>query len=154
MFGERVRAESYGVVIKRCRSYYYFMLGPFNRLSVIQGLVIAYLLALFVIIYGPGVGKGFVADDFNWIARSRPPIARAVGRALSHTSDFYRPVITFSFAVNYALSGLNPKLYGLVNLSLLIGCAVLVAWLASVSGLRRGFAIFAAPLFSFNVHAI
>jgi hypothetical protein len=117
-------------------------------------LVPVYLLVVFLVIYAPRVGQGFVADDFGWITKARPPITSAIGRALNHTTDFYRPVVTTSFALNFASSGLNPKSYGLVNLSLLIACAILVACLASASGLSWGFCVFAAGLFAFNPHGI
>jgi len=117
-------------------------------------LVPAYLVVVFLVIYGPQAGQGFVADDFGWIAKARPPISSAIGRALNHTTDFYRPVVTTSFALNFASSGLNPKSYGLVNVSLLIACAILVGCLASASGLSWELAVFAAGLFAFNPHGI
>ncbi|HKY19753.1 MAG TPA: hypothetical protein VJM31_00925 [Vicinamibacterales bacterium] len=49
---------------------------------------------------------------------------------------------------------MHPRAYGLTNLWLLVCCAGLVAWLASVGGLAPAFSLFAAALFAFNVHGV
>jgi hypothetical protein len=119
-----------------------------------QWIIPAYLVAVLLVIYAPRVGQGFVADDYGWIAKARPPITSAIGAALNHTTDFYRPVVRISFALNFASSGLSPRSYGLLNLFLLVGCAILVGWLAAEFGLSWGFCVLAAALFAFNPHGI
>jgi hypothetical protein len=113
-----------------------------------------YLLALFLVIYFPIVGQGFVADDFGWIRAARPSIGEATMNAFSQTTGFYRPLVSVSFAVNHEMSGLNPRPYGLTNLVLLLGCAALVWWLATLTGLPPEFGLFAAALFAFNPHGV
>jgi hypothetical protein len=57
----------------------------------VTGLALAatYLLGLFLMIYGPTVGQGFVADDFGWLSATRPSIGHAAGAAFDHAYGFY-----------------------------------------------------------------
>jgi hypothetical protein len=114
----------------------------------------AFLLAIFLAIYAPVVGQGFVADDFGWVNATRPSIGDATVRAFNATTGFYRPLVSVSFAVNHELSGLDPRPYGLANLGLLLVCAALVAWLSYLAGLAPAFCLFAAALFAFNPHGV
>jgi hypothetical protein len=125
-----------------------------SRSTVRIAFAAAYLLALFLVIYAPTVGQGFVADDFGWISATRPSIGEATLNAFGHSTGFYRPLVSLSFAVNHEISGLNPRPYGLTNLMLLLGCAALVSWLATLAGLTPEFGLFAAGLFAFNPHGV
>lgn len=49
----------------------------------------AYLLAVFLIVYGPVVGQGFVADDFGWVHGARTGIGATARTAFAHS-----PVVT------------------------------------------------------------
>ena len=112
-------------------------------------LVLA-LAALFCVIYVPDVGHGFVKDDFQWISGARQPLASAFTQA----SDFYRPLVTMSFRLDYELFGLDSYPYGLTNLAIAIACAALVFWLGRSFGLGGGASTFAAAVWAFNFHGI
>lgn len=114
----------------------------------------AYLLAVFLIVYGPVVGQGFVADDFGWVHSARTGIGATARTAFAHSPDFYRPLVSTSFAVNHTITGLDPRPYGLTNLVLLIACAALVAWVAVLGGMTPAFGVFAAGIFAFNPHGV
>ena len=45
--------------------------------------IAGYLLALFLVIYGPTVGQGFVADDFGWVSATRPSFGEAAVKPIS-----------------------------------------------------------------------
>jgi hypothetical protein len=100
------------------------------------------------------VGQGFVADDFGWVNATRPSLSDAAVRAFNHTTGFYRPLVSLSFAVNHEWAGLDPRPYGLVNLTLMLVCSGLVAYLAHLAGLSPAFSLFAAALFAFNPHGV
>lgn len=117
-------------------------------------LAATHLLAVFLLIYAPIVGQGFVADDFGWISATRPSIGDATLNAFDHSTGFYRPLVSVSFAVNHEISELNPRPYGLTNLVLLLVCAALVCWLAFLTGLTLAFSLLAAALFAFNPHGV
>src|SRR6476646_2123871 len=83
------------------------------------------LLTAFSVIYVPAVGRGFIKDDFNWIAQSRVSSVADV-LTLLHTapSGFFRPMVSFSFAANRLVCGLEPFCYGVSNLLLALGFAL------------------------------
>jgi len=116
-------------------------------------LTAAYLLTIFLCIYAPTVGQGFISDDYGWITAS-PASGDPVLPAFTHNVGFYRPLVTLSFALNYRISGLNARPYALTNLALLGACIGLLIWLAALNGLSLGFGLFAAGLWSFNFHGV
>jgi tetratricopeptide (TPR) repeat protein len=100
--------------------------GPYEL-----GLLAAGLLA--VIAYWPAMPGPFIFDDLDSIPgnpylRSLWPPWRPVS-ALPDTSLSGRPVVTLSFALNYAAGGLDPRGYRAVNLALHIATALLLAGL-------------------------
>ena len=108
------------------------------------------LAAVFCAIYLPDAGHGFVKDDFHWITAARQPLHTA----LTDTPDFYRPLVTMSFRLDYELFGLSSYPYGLTNVAIAAACAALVFALGRSLGLRTGASIFAASVWAFNFHGI
>jgi hypothetical protein len=111
-------------------------------------------IAAFLTIYMPDAGHGFIKDDFGWILNSRLSAFRDINRILTFSDGFYRPVVSLSFALNYALAGLNAKMYGLTNVFLALGCAGALYLLARSLTLPPRVALTAAGLWAFNFHGI
>lgn len=98
------------------------------------------VIAAAVIPYLPSLKGGFVLDDWHLIVRS--PIAHSLLRipdAFTHgflpevfgeDLVYYRPLVTISYQLNYALSGLDPLAYRLTNIFLNALVALLVFALA------------------------
>ena len=65
--------------------------------------VLAALLAIFVaLVYVPDIGRGFLKDDFGWIARAQPALRNpAAALRGDYSGTFYRPLVLFSFAADY-----------------------------------------------------
>ena len=105
------------------------MSRPLGRLLAFAGL------GIILGAYACDVGHGFVKDDFGWILSSRD-----LSNLLNAPTGFFRPVVSLSFAIDYALFDLRPFGYGLTNLALLLACTVLVAGLLRAIGARRGVA--------------
>jgi hypothetical protein len=115
-----------------------------------EALLAGASLLLFAVIYIPQLGHGFVKDDFRWVLDGRQPLSTAWTR----TSGFFRPLVTLSFASNYAISGLNPFAYGLTNFLLAACCAIGVGALAKAIGLTPSAAVVAAMMWAFNFHGV
>lgn len=110
--------------------------------------------AVFLGLYAPSVGHGFIADDFGWILHSRVADVHDLVGVFQQSRGFYRPVVAVSFAADYALFGTHPFGYGLTNLVLAIVCGALVYLVAHELSLPRGAAIVAAALWLLNPHGI
>jgi len=115
--------------------------------AIVAALIIA-------VVYVPDVGRGFVKDDFGWIRDARLTIARPSNAWLQPAPEFYRPIVTESFALDYTLHGLNPRWYGFTNLTLYLACAVSVAALLRRAGLSPGAAAIGAFAWGMNPHGI
>ena len=83
--------------------------------------------AVFLAVYAPAVGRGFISDDFRWIVESRIDRVADIPTIFSRHTGFYRPVVALTFAADYALFGNRPRGYGLTNLALALACAGLFA---------------------------
>jgi hypothetical protein len=113
------------------------------------------LVAAFSVIYIPAVGRGFIKDDFGWIAQSRiTSIADALNLLHTAPSGFFRPMVSLSFGANRPVCGLDPFCYGVSNILLALGCALGVYTLARALDLPRGGALVASAIWGFNWHGI
>lgn len=113
------------------------------------------LLALaFLLIYLPAIGHGFIKDDFRWIAESRVTSSSDLVALFQRNIGFYRPLVSASFAANYAVFGLNAFGYGITNLAVLLIDGALVFWLANrLTGVPEA-ALLAAVAWLFNFHGV
>ena len=112
------------------------------------------LLLALLLIYLPGLGHGFIKDDFVWIASNQVTTLPELVTLFTHAPDFYRPVVALSFAADWWLFGIEPFAYGLTNLVLLLAAAAVLGSLAVAIGMSRGSALVAAALWSLNFHGI
>ena len=138
------------------------------RTSNSRLLVLGLLVLLVTLAYGNSLRNGFVYDDDYLVVRNGL-ITRLDTLPTLLTSDYwitrknpfgdpppptssglYRPLVSLSYALNYAVGGLNPIGYHLVNLLL----HLLVTWLLYLLALRLQFppgaAVSAAALFAIH----
>jgi len=111
-------------------------------------------LLVFVLVYGPAVGQGFVSDDFGWIKESQLHSTADVLRVFQSNHGFYRPLVSLSFGINHLFSGTDPRLYGLTNLVLAGLSALLAALVFRKLGLTPAMAGFGAAVWLLNFHGI
>ena len=112
------------------------------------------LLLALLVIYLPDLGHGFIKDDFVWIASNQASGLEGLLRPFTHAPDFYRPLVSLSFAANWWLFGAEPLGYGLTNLVLLLAAAGVLWNLALALGLPRGAALACCALWTLNFHGI
>jgi hypothetical protein len=105
-------------------------------------------------VYLPDLGRGFLRDDFGWIAEGRDALARPATIIRPETAGFYRPLVTLSFAADYVRSGLNARAYGFTNLLLYVACAVFLVVLFRQVGLNIAAAAVGALVWALNPHGI
>jgi hypothetical protein len=117
-------------------------------------LAAAALLAVVLTIYLPGIGHGFIRDDFRWIREGRVETLSELAALFTTHVGFYRPLVSVSFAADHAVWGLEPFGYGLTNLTLLIASAALLFALARRLGLPVAAAVVAAGVFALNFHGV
>lgn len=115
-----------------------------------------WLACCLVLAYGFDIGRGFIADDYGWIAHHRDVGSLdALRRIFVETPmGFYRPVVSLSFFFNHAMFGTAPIGYALTNLALALGIAAAVFGLTRTLGGTRMAGIFGAGLWMFNVHGV
>ena len=96
-------------------------------------------LACCVLLWLPGLrGLGFLSDDFTHLETwGLPPVAEILKWFSQEYTGFYRPLTALLWNAEYALWGMNPFGYHLVNLAMHAACAFLV-W-------RIGRRLFADP---------
>jgi hypothetical protein len=109
---------------------------------------------LLIVIYAVDAGHGFIKDDFQWIATSRIVVPGDLSRLLEAPTGFFRPLVSLSFAADYAMFGLRPRGYGLTNLALLLACVAVIGRLLYDAGIRRDVALTSGMLWALNFHAI
>lgn len=104
------------------------------------------LAALASLVYWPGLGGGFILDDYSNIVFNRRVHAESLtwvalqSAAQAYEPGLYgRPLATVTFAINYALGGDNPWGFKFAGLLVHLANALLVFWL-----LRRVLALPAA----------
>lgn len=109
---------------------------------------------LLIGVYAFDTGHGFVKDDFSWILTSRVERLQDLRRLVGAPTGFFRPVVSLSFAINYALFDLRPLGYGVTNLTLLLACVGVLFQLLRASGIRREVAGAVALLWGLNFQGI
>lgn len=130
--------------------------GSFIK-SVIMGAVkksavwvLVLLTFLQIIIYIPNIGRGFIRDDFTWLDNVIHKEQIDYTRPFTKTTGFFRPLVSFTFGIQYQLHGLQPEPFGLFNLMLHILNVILVYLLLSWRKELKLYAIWAAALFALN----
>jgi hypothetical protein len=109
---------------------------------------------VFVAVYAPSAGHGFISDDFGWILHDRLENATGIARILFQDNGFYRPIVGISFALNEAAFGVDARPYGIVNVILALICGLLMFALGRSLRLARDSALCAAGLWLLNFHGI
>ena len=117
-------------------------------------IVAAAWLLFVAAVYLPDIGRGFVRDDFAWVAAGRTALHQPLRTVLLDTAGFYRPFVSLTFAGDYALHGLSPRGYGFSNLGLLFACVAALWVLCRRVGLSPVGASAAALAWSANPHGI
>jgi hypothetical protein len=109
---------------------------------------------VFLAIYVPAAGHGFISDDFNWILHNRIRSLADIWRIALSDNVFYRPAVAFSFAANELTFGQEPRGYGVTNVALAALCGAAVYVLCRTLSIPRGAAAFGAALWLLNLHGI
>jgi hypothetical protein len=122
-----------------------------SRIACLSAIV---WLAFVAAVYLPDLGRGFLRDDFAWIAAGREALLRPSTIVRPTIAGFYRPMVTASFAADYARHGLDPRAYAFTNLFLYAACAVLVFVLLLQLGVNVAAASVAALAWALNPHGI
>ncbi len=117
-------------------------------------LAAAALAVVLLTVYLPGIGHGFIRDDFRWIRESRVETLSQAAALFTTNVGFYRPLVALSFAGDHAVWGLEPFGYGLTNLTLLLASAILLFTLVRQLGLPTAAAVVATGVFVLNFHGV
>jgi hypothetical protein len=128
------------------------MAEPRRRLLAAAALAVPFIV--FLAAYAPAVGRGFIADDFRWIIENRITRPADVIGMFSRNTGFYRPMVALTFAADSASFGNRPLAFGLTNLALAIGCAVLLFVLLRDLKLPREAASFGVLVWLLNFHGV
>ena len=111
-------------------------------------------ITAFLAIYVADVGHGFIQDDFGWIRSSATHDLEQFVGLFTENVGFYRPIVSATFAADFALWGLNPFGYGLSNLLICGIVGVLLFGLARRLSLGVPAAVLSAAVWAFNFHGI
>jgi len=122
-----------------------------NHESLVAGVLLS---AALLLAYVPDLGHGFVKDDFGWIRGARIESASDAAALLTRNNGFYRPLVSATFALNYAVSGMAPLAYGVTNFALLLAGAALLFMVARRLSLPATPSALASALWAFNFHGI
>ncbi|MGB2714413.1 MAG: hypothetical protein WBC51_09565 [Vicinamibacterales bacterium] len=109
---------------------------------------------VFLAVYVPAAGHGFISDDFAWILHNRVRAPSDIWRIATSDNGFYRPAVAFSFAFNELAFDLKPRAYGLINVAFAVLCAGAIFVLGRALNLSRGAAGFGAILWLLNLHGV
>jgi hypothetical protein len=109
------------------------------------------VMVLQVIIFAPQVGTGFVTDDFIWLDNIVINGEVDYWRPFTITTGLFRPLVSWTFGLQYELHGMNPRPFGWFNLFLHLVNILLVYLLLSSVEISRPYAFWAAALFGFNI---
>ena len=120
----------------------------------------AFVLFFFAVaLYANALGNGFAHDDRLQLIEN-PSIRSLENIDAWFSSDYwepvdsglYRPLVTLSFALNYAVSELEPTSYHGFNIAL-HGAIVVLVWFVSLAVFQSVF-VAAASAFLFAAHAV
>jgi hypothetical protein len=114
----------------------------------------AAVAVLFLAIYLPDIGHGFISDDFRWIVESRVESPADILALFSANVGFYRPVTSLAFAVDHALWGDNALGYGVTNLLSCLAAAAMLFAVARRLALPNVAALVAAAAWLLNFHGV
>jgi len=99
-----------------------------------------------ILAYSNSLSNAFIFDDLNYIIRNglihNPWDWISLIRVNPH-----RVLTTWTFALNYAMAGLDPRLYHAVNILIHVACAWLVRWLVMLLSDNPEFGLWSALLF-------
>jgi hypothetical protein len=112
------------------------------------------LAAVFLAIYVPDVGHGFIKDDFAWIRNSRVAEPGGLLALFGQHVGFYRPLVSVSFAFDHMVWGLDASGYAATNVALLVANAGLLFALARRLMLPAAAALFGVAAWVFNFHGV
>jgi hypothetical protein len=115
-------------------------------------IALAAPLVLFLGVYLPTTGHGFIKDDYRWILESRVGSLDDLVRLFRSDNGFYRPIVALSFAVDEWLFGTEPLGYGLTNVLLALACAAAILSLLRALGLPAAAASVGGALWLLNMH--
>jgi len=116
-------------------------------------LVLAGILAVTAIVYVPSLGNGFTNWDDPYYVTQNPLVIHPGFREVLTTevAGNYHPLTIWSLALNYSISGLDPKSYHLVSLLLHLANTALVFFLVRLLAGRRLWVSAVTALF-FGIH--
>jgi len=112
------------------------------------------LVVVFLWIYLPDAGHGFLRDDYGWILGSRLDTIADLPRLFRTNVGFYRPLVSASFALDYAIWHLDPQGYAYTNLLLAAADAALLFALLRRLRLSTAAGVMATAAWAFNFHAV
>ncbi len=121
---------------------------------VLAGSITAAFAVFVLAVYGPDVGRGFVKDDFTWIRGAKAALADPISALHPQVPGFYRPVVTLTFALDYARHGWQPSGYGWTNLALYLACIVAIVTLGRSFRLSWWASLMAGLVWAVNPHGI
>lgn len=119
------------------------------------------LLLLILAAYANSLSVPFLWDDIETVVNN--PLIRSwenlphifsasVFGNVASGNDFYRPLVTLSFLLNYQLAALEPLTYHLTNIALHFGCTILLFSILPYLKLTKPQALFVSAVFA--VHPI
>lgn len=109
---------------------------------------------LFVVVYLPAAGHGFIKDDYSWILNNRVRDWPGLLHLFHSDNGFYRPMVAATFALNERVFDAVPRGYGITNVVLALLCGASISSLARGLHLSRGAALAAGALWLLNFHGI
>lgn len=109
------------------------------------------VFVLQIIIFAPHMGTGFLTDDFIWLDNIVIDGEVDYLRPLTITTGFFRPLVSWTFGLQYELHGMNSRPYGWFNLFLHLVNIFLVYLLLSSVKISGPYALWTAALFGFNI---
>ena len=119
------------------------------------------LITVTFLVWGVSLRNGFVWDDRILIQKNEANISRlSLTKAFfsdfwsteteAGTSNYYRPVVTLSYMLDYALYGLNPAGYHATNIAIHAVGVVSLWYLLVLLGVSSGSAAFAAVIWAIH----